>query len=356
MNLASSIFLWALGLGGAGLLWWAPRRAARSREQSLASRLARVEREAAECAAALERAQAAHARTEEALRAAEEREALVQRGSHDGLWEWNIAADAVHLSPRWKGMLGFESDDRPDDRASWLARVHVDDRAAFEAALQRHLQGDATRFEHEMRLLHRDGSVRHVLCRAVVLRHEDGSAYRMLGLDTDVTRLRRVQTVLDAVAAGTSGAFGERFFAAMAQHFARALGVDNAFIAECVDAPPTRVRTLAFWSVDGGLRDNFEFALAGTPCEAVLQEGRSCFHPQALAERFPREKGYEAYFGMPIVASDGRVLGHLALRHRRPLDDGVLVDLVYRIFLARAAAEIERLHALAKLAQLAPAA
>ena len=50
---------------------------------------------------------------------------------------------------------------------------------------------------------------------------------------------------------------------------------------------------------------------------------------------------------MPIIASDGRVFGHLALRHRKPLDDAVLVDLVYRIFLARAAAEIERLQALA---------
>lgn len=43
---------------------------------------------------------------------------------------------------------------------------------------------------------------------------------------------------------------------------------------------------------------------------------------------------------MPIVASDGRVLGHLALRHKQPLGDEVLVDRVYRIFLARAAAEI----------------
>ena len=65
---------------------------------------------------------------------------------------------------------------------------------------------------------------------------------------------------------------------------------------------------------------------------------------------------YECYLDMPIIASDGRVFGHLALRHRKPLDDAVLVDLVYRIFLARVAAEIERLQALAKLASLSPAA
>jgi PAS domain S-box-containing protein len=356
MNTTVTILLMALGLSAATLLWWLPQRAARLREATLARRLALLEQQGSEAALALERIETQRADIQAALRAAEERCEVVLRGSQDGLWEWDLVRNAVQLSPRWKGMLGFESDELAADRSGWIERVHPDDRTAFELALQRHLDGKVPRFEHEMRLLHKDGSVRHVLSRAVALRHDDGSVYRVVGLDTDVTRLRRVQTVLDAVAEGTAGAFGERFFAAMAQHFARALGVDSAFIAECVDQPPTRVRTLAYWSVDKGLRDNFEFALSGTPCDEVLSEGRQCFYPQDLASLFPREAGYEAYLGMPIIASDGRVLGHMALRHRGPLDDAVLVDLVYRIFLARAAAEIERLHALARLASLAPAA
>jgi GAF domain-containing protein len=99
-----------------------------------------------------------------------------------------------------------------------------------------------------------------------------------------------------------------------------------------------------------GRVDNFEFALAGTPCDEVLNEGKACFHREGLAEMFPREAAYEAYLGMPIIASDGRVLGHLALFSKRPLGDEVLVDRVYRIFIARAAAEMERLQALARLA------
>lgn len=99
----------------------------------------------------------------------------------------------------------------------------------------------------------------------------------MVGLDTDVTRLRRVQTVLDAVADGTAGAFGGHFFAGVVQHFARALEVDCAFIAECVDHPPTRVRTLADWSAASGVVENFGFALAGTPCDEVLKTATPAF-------------------------------------------------------------------------------
>lgn len=200
----------------------------------------------------------------------------------------------------------------------------------------------------ETRLLHKDGSVRWVLSRAVAIRRASGAPYRMVGLDTDITRIKRVLTVLDAVADGTAGALGEKFFPAMVQHFARALDVDCAFVTECADHPTTKLRTLAFWSADG-LRENFEYALAGTPCEAVVLGQQACFHRSGLAQMFPADAGYEAYLGMPIVASDGRVLGHLAFLDSVPLGDEMLVDSVYRIFLARAAAELERMQALARL-------
>ena len=338
-----------LAVACAALLVWTAAVVARSQQRRLAARLAQLEQRVDEQQSALERSEARRAAVEGDLRATEERYLLALRGSQDGLWEWDIASGAVHLSPRWKSMLGFEPQELVRGKDDWLAQLHPGDRPAFDAAMARHLSGADTSFDHEMRLLHKDGSVRHVLSRGAAIRLENGEPYRMVGLDTDVTRLRRVQAVLDAVADGTAGAFGDRFFQAMVQHFARALEVDNAFIAECLDQPATKVRTLAYWSASKGLVDNFEFGLQGTPCEAVLNEGKVCFHPQDLAHMFPREAGYESYLGMPIIASDGRVLGHLALRHKQPLGDEVLVDRVYRIFLGRAAAEIERLQALGRL-------
>ena len=333
----------------AAFMVWALHRGARARESALLARLAGVEERAREQREAARQSEAARARVEAELRATDERYRLALRGSQDGLWEWDLGSDAVFLSPRWKGMLGFESDEIADDKAGWLARVHADERAALEAALTGHLAGSETTFDHEMRLVHKDGSLRNVLSRGVAIRLESGAPYRLVGIDTDVTRLKRVQTVLDAVAEGTSGAFGQEFFQAMVRHFARALEVDRAFITECADDPATRVRTLAVWSAAAGQTDNFEYALEGTPCAEVIGEGRVCFHRDGLSERFPREVGWESFLGLPIIASDGRMLGHLAFFDSRPRGNDMLVDSIYRIFLARAAAEIERIQALSRL-------
>jgi len=345
----------ALALLSAATLVWAAYALTRNEQRRLSARLVQLEQRCNEQTAALERSETLRVGAEADLRATEQRYLVALRGSQDGLWEWDLASGAVHLSPRWKSMLGFDADELANDKAAWNARVHPDDRAALEQTLMRHLAGAQPNFEHELRLLHKNGSVRHVLSRGVAIRRDSGEPYRLVGVDTDVTRLKRVQTVLDEVAEGTATAFGDRFFAAMVKHFARALEVDSAFIAECVDWPATRVRTLAYWHSDKGPLDNIEFALSGTPCEAVVHTGQACFHREGLADLFAIEAGYEAYLGMPIVGSDGRVLGHLALRHRKPLGDEVLVDRVYRIFIARAAAEIERMQALARLAFASPA-
>ena len=336
-------------LAFAALAVWALHRRAQGREAALTARLGRLETQVETQRAALARGDTALAAAEADLRAADERYVLAVRGSQDGLWEWDLSLDTVRLSPRWKSMLGFEPHEIADDKAGWLGRVHSDDRAAFEAALARHLASGDMRFDHAMRLLHKDGGVRSVLSRGVAIRRASGAPFRMVGLDTDVTQVRRVQDVLDAVAAGTAGAFGERFFQAMVRHFARALDVDMALITECVDQPVTKVRTLAAWSVARGNDLAFEYALENTPCAEVFDGQRLCFYRQGLRQRYPRES-HESFLGLPMLASDGRMLGHIAFFDTRPRGDEMLVESVFRIFLARAAAEIERMQAVARLA------
>lgn len=336
----------AVALACAALLGW---RALEHLTRGAAKRTAWLQTEQDQLRAALERSEEACASTAADLRSAERRCELALRGSHEGQWEWELGSDVVQLSLRWKRMLGFGETEIGNDKAAWRACIHAEDRAAYEQVLARHLTGEDSRFEHEARLLHKDGSVRQVLSRGIAIRDEHGAPYRMIGSDLDVTKLRRVETVLDAVAEATGAAPGPDFFPTLVQHFARAIGVDCAFIAECINHPATRVRTLGYWSAATGHRAPFEFDLAGTPCDQVINEARACFHREGVAQMFPREVGYEGYLGLPIIGSDGRVIGHLAFFNKRPLDDDVRVDSIFRIVLARAAAEMERAAALAHL-------
>ncbi|MGR9053293.1 MAG: sigma-54 interaction domain-containing protein [Gammaproteobacteria bacterium] len=154
--------------------------------------------------------------------------------------------------------------------------------------------------------------------------------------------------VLRSIVAGTAQAIGEDFFRLLVQNLAFATGVSNAFIAEFA-GDETRVRTLAFW-MNGRFIENQEWELADTPCEEVLK-GRLCHYPSDVWRRFPKEEGIESYLGVPLKDTAGAILGHLAVFDQRIMPEEPRLLFTFRIFAARAAAELSRMRAELRLHQ-----
>ena len=139
-------------------------------------------------------------RTAEALRIAEDWHTLAMRGANDGLWEWDIVADEMFISPRWKEILGYSADEITGHPDEWFSRVHPDDAKPLHRALQEHMAGDAPPFQFEHRVLHRSGPYVWVLCRGLALRDATGRAVRMAGSLTDITERKLAEQQFQHVA------------------------------------------------------------------------------------------------------------------------------------------------------------
>src|SRR5882757_310738 len=131
--------------------------------------------------------QLAHKQAREALKESEERYALAARGSNDGLWDWNVSANVVHFSPRWKAMLGYEDGEIGEKPEEWFDRIHDADRERVKEEIAAHQKGLTSHFESEHRMLHREGGFRWMLSRGVAVRDASGKVLRMAGSQTDIT-------------------------------------------------------------------------------------------------------------------------------------------------------------------------
>lgn len=134
----------------------------------------------------------------QSLRESEERYALAVRGANDGLWDWDLKSNRIYFSPRWLSMLGMEAlkDGEASRPETWLNRVHPEDREGLREAIRQHLKGETPSLENEHRILHAGGEYRWVLSRGVAIRTPEGTAYRMAGSLTDVTKRRRYEEQL----------------------------------------------------------------------------------------------------------------------------------------------------------------
>ncbi|MCA9500596.1 MAG: sigma 54-interacting transcriptional regulator [Nitrospira sp.] len=165
--------------------------------------------------------------------------------------------------------------------------------------------------------------------------------------------LRKSDFILRLVDEGTAATSGGEFFQALARNLAKALGVRYAFVGQLM-AGASRVRTLAFWNGEA-IIENFEYDLEHTPCQQVLA-GEVCHFPERVQQLFPHEKGLvdlgaESYLAIPLLNQSGDVLGHLAALDVRPMPMDARLLPLFRIFGARAGAELERQNIHARLAE-----
>ncbi|MEF3081351.1 diguanylate cyclase [Luteimonas sp. SMYT11W] len=117
----------------------------------------------------------------------DERYALATRGSNDGIWDWDLRTDVLHVSGRFNGILGLDATG-PVHADGWhflQSRIDPDDRARVESAYRRHLAGDSPNFSVDFRAWHGSGRLVWVNWRGVA-RFEDGIAVRMAGSLSDL--------------------------------------------------------------------------------------------------------------------------------------------------------------------------
>jgi len=179
----------------------------------------------------------------------------------------------------------------------------------------------------------------------------ESSQTSQLVLFRDLTRSRQTQDILSLVIEGTAADLGEDFFPSLISSIGMALGgvfaLSGTLTEDC-----ERVETLAVWD-KGEMTDNFSYLLDGSPCSKVI-ESSSCVFRKDVADLFPRdtmlaERQIKAYVGTRLVASDGSLLGVILVLfdHELAEDDQSLS--VLQVFAMRAAAELERREAEARL-------
>ena len=101
-------------------------------------------------------------RAEEKLRQSEAYLSEAQRLTHTGSWAWRVPGrDALHLSEEWFRIYGFDPEQGLPAWEKRLQRVHPEDRARWQGALDQAIV-KKSEYEVEFRILLPDGTVKHI--------------------------------------------------------------------------------------------------------------------------------------------------------------------------------------------------
>lgn len=133
--------------------------------------------------------------TEEALHAAEARFREMAETIHDVFRVSSADGRRIsYINPACELILGRTSAEMQAESEAWLKAVHPEDQTRVVEALRQLVDGREFRIEY--RVVHRDGTVRHLEDRCYPVRNEAGVTDRVVGVATDCTERKRLQDQL----------------------------------------------------------------------------------------------------------------------------------------------------------------
>ncbi|MDD2846135.1 MAG: PAS domain S-box protein [Rhodoferax sp.] len=123
--------------------------------------------------------------------------AFAVEGAGDGVWDWNVATNAVSFSGNYEGMLGYAKGELTEHISSWAALVHPQDWDNVQQVLTDYLEDRISHYTVELRLRCKDGSYKWILCRGTLVeRNADGKPARMIGIHSDISEQKQAQEEL----------------------------------------------------------------------------------------------------------------------------------------------------------------
>jgi PAS domain S-box-containing protein len=129
------------------------------------------------------------------LQAANERFAVAADSAGMGIWEFDVGRGTLEWDEWMYRIYGLVPNAGSEPYARWADRLHAEDRARCEAAVERAIRGEEE-FNAEFRIVRTDGEIRHVRAASRRSCGVDGRAFRMIGVNTDITDRKRAEEKL----------------------------------------------------------------------------------------------------------------------------------------------------------------
>ncbi len=137
-------------------------------------------------------------KAEEELRTSEKRFQYAMEASSDGIFDWNLKTGEIYFSPGYFAMLGYEPNELPHSMESFKKLLHPDDTDRMDQNISRFMTGDDADNNMELRLKGKNGEWIWVLSRAKVVEFDEtGAAMRMVGTNSNINEIKRVEEVLE---------------------------------------------------------------------------------------------------------------------------------------------------------------
>lgn len=112
-----------------------------------------------------------------------------------GIWDWDVKNNIMLWNERMFELYGSKKDQFPNNDDAWVNGLHPEDKQRAIEESTRALNGGKD-FDTTFRVLHPNGNILYLKASGSVIRDSEGTAVRMIGINSDITERKEAEESL----------------------------------------------------------------------------------------------------------------------------------------------------------------
>ncbi|MCG9880925.1 MAG: PAS domain S-box protein [Bacteroidia bacterium] len=124
--------------------------------------------------------------SEEKIKENEERLKLATSSANLGIWDWNLITNSLIWEASMYDIFGVEASQFKNDYEAFSQTLHPEDREKVQEDIKEAIANNED-YKNVFRIITKDGETRYIKAVSKTFRDDSGNAYRMIGVNYDVT-------------------------------------------------------------------------------------------------------------------------------------------------------------------------
>jgi diguanylate cyclase (GGDEF)-like protein/PAS domain S-box-containing protein len=134
-------------------------------------------------------------KAKKSIHSLKERYEIATKGSHEGLWEWDIKTGEVFYSNKFKEIVGLQHKTVEPKIETWIARIDPRDKAKVVKALEAYLNNQSDTFVAEHRI-NIGGTIKWMSITGKASHDENHRPNKLTGFISEITQRKEAQLAL----------------------------------------------------------------------------------------------------------------------------------------------------------------
>ena len=121
----------------------------------------------------------------------------IAQTTYDVTWDWDIAANLISFGKSYEKVFGYKLPKSRISYEEWMEFFLPEERDIMKKKIDNIFESEKKGWDDAFQFICPDGSLSHVKIRSNIVRDIDGVAIRMIGVIHDISKMQKLEEILD---------------------------------------------------------------------------------------------------------------------------------------------------------------